>query len=118
MAISLNTQQLYVVDSILVLGIFTNVIDLLTNMVTTTLSGTFNGVAANNLLNTVYFVDRFNNIVGVLDADTNLFVDTITGFFDPYSIAVNELTQRVYVADDNNVVEIDATTNSILNTML
>ncbi|WLR42471.1 beta-propeller fold lactonase family protein [Bacillus carboniphilus] len=70
----------------------------------------------------LYVTNSITNNVSVIDTNTNMVVDTITGFSNPDGIVVNSKTNLVYVynfvlAQDDALSIIDATTNVIVNTV-
>ncbi|WLR42506.1 YncE family protein [Bacillus carboniphilus] len=90
-----------------------------------TASATVNGqivqsVGVTEVVRLLLYVTNFgSNNVSVINASTNMVVDTITGITNPTGIAANSVTGLVYVANQTiNVLSvIDATTNLIINTI-
>ncbi|WLR42479.1 hypothetical protein LC087_17555 [Bacillus carboniphilus] len=66
----------------------------------------------------LYVTNSESNDVSVIDASTNMVIDTITGITNPTGIAANTETGLVYVANNDFFLSvIDATTNLIINTI-
>lgn len=78
------------------------------------------GVAVNPNTNKIYVSNFGNNTVSVINGETNLIEQTLTGYFaDPVEIAVNTKTNRIYVCNSNattgnSVVVIDGNNHSVI----
>ncbi|WLR42474.1 YncE family protein [Bacillus carboniphilus] len=122
--VSRSTAQLYVPYSSGSSTTGISVIDLLTNTLNTSVtfpSGQRFGIDVNKLLNNVYVSQSSGvNAIEVIDPQLNQIIDTITisnGGNVPFGVAVNDITQSVYVAADNVIILIDANTNNITDTI-
>lgn len=104
-----------------------SVIDPETNSIIETISGSFDRpreIAVNESNNLVYVTNIRNVIspgyVTVIDGNTNSVIDNITVGRDPRSVAVNSLTNRIYVSaagNDPGLTVIDGSNNSVLVTL-
>src|SRR4029077_7229594 len=100
-----------------------DVIDGSTNQVIATVPvASSTGLAAVNVLtNKIYVRSRFQNTVQVIDGETNTVTASIF-VTAPEDMAVNEATNRIYVASNTgfrsgNVVVIDGNTNQVITTI-
>ena len=65
-----------------------------------------------------YFADSFNNVVVVIDSETNQVVASIPVGIAPVDTALNPATGRLYVPNfDDTVSVIDTTTNTVIDTI-
>lgn len=80
----------------------------------------FAGIAVNSNTNRVYVADLGGRAVYVLDGHTNQTLDVIPINGNPWDVAVNPLTNKVYVANrysDNAVTIIDGSTDQIIDSI-
>ena len=87
------------------------------NTVTATISNASPGfIAVNPVTNLVYF-SSLSTSLGVLDGATNEIVNTITTPYGIQGIAVNQLTNRIYLSEssfpNSQVVVVDGSTNRV-----
>lgn len=70
------------------------------------------GVATHPNLPVAYVTNQLSNTVSVVDTSTETVVGTISGFSQPFAVAVNATGTRLYVSNlgDNTVREIDTQT--------
>lgn len=94
-----STNRLYVTT-----GLSLVVIDVTTNTIVTTLSMPALDVAVNEQTNRVY-VTQSNKLI-VLDGATNTLLAPQTMMTQPYGVAVDELRDRVFVADHSGPTRI------------
>ena len=80
----------------------------------------FAGIAVNSNTNRVYVADLAGRSVFVLDGHTNQTLDVIPINGNPWDVAVNSLTNKVYVVNrysDNAVTIIDGSTDQIIDSI-
>ena len=103
-------------------GLALSVIDGATNTVTNfPLGGVFNlaGVAVDSATNKIYVsVADVNGSVLVLDGATNTLLTKLSGGYAPGPIAVNPVTNKIYVTSLGSIAVIDGATNAITNVKL
>ena len=95
---------------------FVNVIDGATNaQIATVCCGGGGPLDVNPTTNRVYSssADFFSRGVVVIDGSTNTVITTIVGRFSPFGVAVNEATNKIFVAVDVGVEIIDGGTNTV-----
>ncbi len=73
-------------------------------------------VAVNEDTGHVYVADWHDGTVTVLDGSGNV-LDTIILPSRPIGLAVNAITNNIYVGDGNGIIVIDGTTNSVVGTI-
>jgi YVTN family beta-propeller protein len=78
-------------------------------------------IAVNPTTNKVYFADSDSNSgsMSVLDGSTNTVIATVPVGFDPMAIAVNTITNMVYISNfaSNSVSVLDGSTNTVIATV-
>jgi len=111
-AVNQTTNMIYVADNTLQT---LQVINGATNTATTIQAGgPFAGVAVNATTNTVYAITTATPaVVVVIDGATNVVTTTITLTAAASLIAVNSVTNQIYVADGVNLTVIDGSTNTV-----
>jgi YVTN family beta-propeller protein len=93
------------------------VIDGSSNTVTTTVPATSPGpIAVNSVTNLVYFSDKATSL-DVLDGSSNQIVDTIATTYGIQGIAINQITNRIYLSEssfpDSQIVIVNGGTNQV-----
>jgi YVTN family beta-propeller protein len=111
--ISPDGRELYIANNSNGTNSYVSVVDVATQIVTTTITGfdSLKSLAMSLDGQRVYAVDSFNNSVSVIDTATNTVTTTITGFAEPFSIAILPDGSRGFVANNisNTVSVIDTT---------
>jgi YVTN family beta-propeller protein len=72
------------------------------------------GIAVNPKSNMIYVSQDENNSVAVIDGSTNSQVHTIGVGSNPGPIAVNPITNRIYVGNSDSISVIDGQTNALI----
>lgn len=117
-AVNSKTNKVYIANNFpFTFGGTVSVIDGATNTITATVSTgcSLEDVAVNPITNKIYVTGYWSgcNIVTVIDGATNK-TTSLTAGYEPFGIAVNQLTNTIYVANngDDTVTVIDGYTNS------
>src|SRR5205823_1537232 len=74
-------------------------------------------VAVNSNTDRIYAANRFANVISVIDGSTDSVIATIAGINQPYGLAVNPNTNRLYVTNGVAVDVVDLSTNTLLGTI-
>jgi YVTN family beta-propeller protein len=73
------------------------------------------GLAVNPMTNTIYVTDRDYNAVYVIDGKTHNVTKTIELHDSPIDIAINSVTNRIYVSAESALFVIDGVANEIIH---
>ena len=90
------------------------------HVVSSFVSGTIGDIEANPVTGRVYVADQTNNRVFVFDGDTEALVATVSIPYQPFGIAVDPLTNRIYVGQAGasdptaGIAVIDGSTHSVM----
>lgn len=96
------------------------VIDTRTNLVVTVipvLDGSPETIAVNTRTNKIYVTEKHDEKVLVIDGATNAIVGSIVGPVLPYALAMNSVTNRLYISDNNyygGVAVVDGRTDQVI----
>lgn len=79
---------------------------------------TISEIEANSVSNHIYVIDGFSSNLSIIEGLTNQVVETVNLGISPIDLAVNTITNLIYVAEvSNKVVVIDGSSNKLIDTV-
>ncbi len=75
------------------------------------------GLAVNQGTNKIYVAHVYLDSVYVIDGSTNSVIDAISVEDQPLDVAVNPVTNRIYIANNNDISVIDGEADSVITTI-